>query len=96
MKLCEVNGKYITIMEFNKLRLRVSPARFCKILQAETEGQCMMFSCEIGDALDKHVNQTREFEELCIKLYTVAGFTAERLLEVFVTGYILQKSDYSK
>lgn len=93
---CEVNEKYATIMEFNKLRLKISLARLCKILQAETEGRCVALPCKIGDTLNKYVNQAREFEELYIKLYTATGFTAEKLLEMFVAGYVLQKPDYSK
>lgn len=43
---CEVNEKYATIMEFNKLRLKISLARLCKILQAETEGRCVVLPCK--------------------------------------------------
>ena len=93
---CEVNEKYATIMEFNKLRLKISLERLCKILQAETEGRRVVLPCKIGDTLNKYVNQAREFEELYIKLYTATGFTAEKLLEMFVAGYVLQKPDYSK
>lgn len=96
MEPCETNEKYATIMAFNKLRLKVSLTRLCKILQAETEGRCVVLPCKIGDTLNKCVNQAREFEELYIKLYAVTGFTAEKLLEMFAAGYVLQKPDYSK
>lgn len=39
---CETNEKYATIMAFNKLRLKVSLTRLCEILQAETEGRCVV------------------------------------------------------
>lgn len=42
MEPCETNEKYATIMAFNKLRLKVSLTRLCEILQAETEGQCVV------------------------------------------------------
>ena len=42
MELCETNEKYATIMAFNKLRLKVSLTRLCEILQAETEGRCVV------------------------------------------------------
>lgn len=93
---CETNEKYATIMEFNKLRLKISLARLCKNLQAETEGRCVVLPRKIGDTLNKCVNQAREFEELYIKLYAATGFTAEKLLEMFAAGYVLQKPDYSK
>ena len=35
---CETSEKYATIMAFNRLRLKISLARLCEILQAETEG----------------------------------------------------------
>ncbi len=96
MELCETNEKYATIMAFNKLRLKVSLTRLCEILQAETEGRCVVLPCKIGDTLNKCVNQAREFEELYTKLYAATGFTAEKLLEMFAAGYVLQKPDYSK
>ena len=76
MELCETNEKYATIMAFNKLRLKVSLTRLCEILQAETEGRCVVLPCKIGDTLNKCVNQAREFEELYTKLYAATGFTA--------------------
>ncbi len=93
---CETSEKYATIMAFNRLRLKISLARLCEILQAETEGRCVVLPCMIGDTLNKCVNQAREFEELYTKLYAVTGFTAEKLLEMFAAGYVLQKPDYSK
>lgn len=93
---CEISEKYATIMAFNRLRLKISLARLCEILQAETEGRCVVLPCMIGDTLNKCVNQAREFEELYTKLYAVTGFTAEKLLEMFAAGYVLQKPDYSK
>lgn len=93
---CEISEKYATIMAFNRLRLKISLARLCEILQDETEGRCVVLPCMIGDTLNKCVNQAREFEELYTKLYAVTGFTAEKLLEMFAAGYVLQKPDYSK
>ncbi len=77
---CETSEKYATIMAFNRLRLKISLARLCEILQAETEGRCVVLPCMIGDTLNKCVNQAREFEELytkalcCNRLYSGETF----------------------
>lgn len=49
MEPCETNEKYATIMAFNKLRLKVSLTRLCEILQAETEGRCVVLPCKPSD-----------------------------------------------
>ncbi len=46
---CETNEKYATIMAFKRLRLKISLARLCEILQAETEGRCVVLPCKMGD-----------------------------------------------
>lgn len=46
--------------------------------------------------LNKCANQVQELEELYTKLHAVTGFTAEKLLEMFAAGYVLEKPDYSK
>ena len=86
MELCETNEKYATIMAFNKLRLKVSLTRLCEILQAETEGRCVVLPCKIGDTLNKCVNQAREFEELYTKLYAATGLKAQKLMKKFGAG----------
>lgn len=58
MKPCETNEKYATIMAFNKLRLKVSLTRLCEILQAETEGRCVVLPCKVGDTVYRVVTPT--------------------------------------
>lgn len=70
--------------------------RIKELWEADREGRCVVLPCKIGDTLNKCVNQAREFEELYTKLYAATGFTAEKLLEMFAAGYVLQKPDYSK
>lgn len=70
--------------------------RLRELVEADREGRCVVLPCKIGDTLNKCVNQAREFEELYTKLYAATGFTAEKLLEMFAAGYVLQKPDYSK
>lgn len=70
--------------------------RLRELAEADRKGRCVVLPCKIGDTLNKCVNQAREFEELYTKLYAATGFTAEKLLEMFAAGYVLQKPDYSK
>ena len=58
MEPCETNEKYATIMAFNKLRLKVSLTRLCEILQAETEGRCVVLPCKVGDMVYRVVTPT--------------------------------------
>lgn len=58
MEPCETNEKYATIMAFNKLRLKVSLTRLCEILQAETEGRCVVLPCKVGDTVYRVVTPT--------------------------------------
>lgn len=55
---CETNEKYATIMELNRLRLKISLARLCEILQAETEGRCVVLPCKVGDTVYRVVTPT--------------------------------------
>lgn len=55
---CETNEKYATIMALNRLRLKISLARLCEILQAETEGRCVVLPCKAGDTVYRVVTPT--------------------------------------
>lgn len=55
---CETNEKYATIMVLNRLRLKISLARLCEILQAETEGRCVVLPCKVGDTVYRVVTPT--------------------------------------
>ena len=55
---CETNEKYATIMALNRLRLKISLARLCEILQAETEGRCVVLPCKVGDTVYRVVTTT--------------------------------------
>lgn len=55
---CETNEKYATIMALNRLRLKISLARLCEILQAETEGRCVVLPCKVGDTVYRVVTPT--------------------------------------
>lgn len=55
---CETNEKYATIMAPNRLRLKISLARLCEILQAETEGRCVVLPCKVGDTVYRVVTPT--------------------------------------
>ena len=76
--------------------LGLEPDCLRELAEADRKGRCVVLPCKIGDTLNKCVNQAREFEELYTKLYAATGFTAEKLLEMFAAGYVLQKPDYSK
>ena len=68
---CETNEKYATIMAFNRLRLKISLARLCEILQAETEERCVVLPCKLHDKIyyvDK--GQVRETEVESIHNWT--------------------------
>lgn len=58
MEPCETNEKYATIMALNRLRLKISLARLCEILQAETEGRCVVLPCKVGDTVYRVVTPT--------------------------------------
>lgn len=77
-------------------RYGIDVSRLRELAEADRKGRCVVLPCKIGDTLNKCVNQAREFEELYRKLYAATGFTAEKLLEMFAAGYVLQKPDYSK
>ena len=47
-------------------------------------------------APNEWINRTLELDDLYTKLQIVTGFTAEQLLEMFCSGYTLEKPDYSK
>lgn len=55
---CETNEKYATIMALNRLQLKISLARLCEILQAETEGRCVVLPCKVGDTVYRVVTPT--------------------------------------
>lgn len=55
---CETNEKYATIMALNRLRLKISLVRLCEILQAETEGRCVVLPCKVGDTVYRVVTPT--------------------------------------
>ena len=61
---CETNEKYATIMAFNKLRLKVSLTRLCELLQAETEGRCVVLPCAIGGRLYRPSGNSYEVYEI--------------------------------
>ena len=77
-------------------RYGIDVSRLRELAEADRKGRCVVLPCKIGDTLNKCVNQAREFEELYTRLYAATGFTAEKLLEMFAAGYVLQKPDYSK